>query len=325
MSSATGESGSSSDLYSPSDSDDPLFGLNNNLRDRLASNKGFHSSGHASAHKITTQRDDMARIDPPVAIKIQSLRTVESRDSLGGVPIEQSCHNKRKWDQVDEGQDTLAGERIHGTAKDSIPTNGHDATTPSPLESVYPESPVKRSRLTENSPQVLQGNLVAEEAQKPFALVASLPIEIWQNIFCFVPPVFLGRLLRVNRTFNSLLTPNVSVESFIHGTSTGSSVYQTPVAIWAASRKRFCPGLPKPLHGLNDLEIWRLLRGSDCQLCGEKKVLLTASSAPNHYGSGPGKTGVRVIWPFGVRSCGPCLVANSEKVVYGVRQTSCFL
>ncbi|MCJ1246265.1 hypothetical protein MMC30_003471 [Trapelia coarctata] len=312
MSPATGGSGSSSDLYSPSDSDDPLFGINIKSRDRLASGKGFRSNGHAAAHKIPPI-DNMARTDTPVSLPVQTTKAVEPRDPHGGVPVEPSGHNKRKRDQMNEGQDTIAGRRTHHTVKDSIPTIGHDANPPSTSDSLYSESPIKRSRMTGGSLEVLHEKLVAEEARKPSTRVASLPIEIWQNIFCFVPPVFLGRLLRVNRTFNSLLTPNVSVESSNQGPSTGAAVYQNPLAIWAASRRRFCPGLPKPLHGLNDLEIWRLLRGSDCQLCGDKRVLLTASNAPNQYESGPGKTGVRVIWPFGVRSCGPCLVANSEK------------
>ena len=32
---------------------------------------------------------------------------------------------------------------------------------------------------------------------------SSLTSELWQYIFCFVPPVFLGRLLRVNHAFNA--------------------------------------------------------------------------------------------------------------------------
>ena len=261
----------------------------------------------------------MARTDTPVSIFVQYTGVVEHGGARGGVPLGPSGYNKRKRDQVDEGPETVAERRTHNASRDSVPTNGHDGTLPVTLDPVYSESLMKRSRFTEDSPEVPLGNLVAE-AHAPSALVASLPIEIWQNIFCFVPPVFLGRLLRVNRAFNSLLTPNVCAESSTNEPSTRNAVYKNPVTIWAASRKRFCPGLPKPLHGLNDLEIWRLLRGSDCQLCGERKMLLTASNASDHYESGPGKTGVRVIWPFGVRACGPCLAANSEKVVSGACQ-----
>lgn len=263
----------------------------------------------------------MARIDTPVSIAMHSTNGLESGDVHGRISVELSGHNKRKRDQLDEGQDALAGQENQDATKDPISTNGLETRAPtSPLESVCSESATKRSRLTEDSPGVLQADLVVEEAQRPFAKVASLPIEIWQNIFCFVPPVFLGRLLRVSHTFNSLLTPNVFVETSRQEPSIGAAEYQTPIEIWAASRKRFCPGLPKPVHGLNDLDMWRLLRGSDCQLCGEKKILLTSSNASNQHESGPGNAGVRVIWPFGVRSCGPCLMTNSEKVVSEVHK-----
>lgn len=320
MSSATGGSGSSSDLYSPSDSDDPLFGTITKPQDRPAFSKGLHSSGHAVAHN-TTLRNEVARSEKILSIAMQSRTDAERGVSNAGASVELNNHNKRKRDQVDEGRNILAGRRFQAAAQDSIP-NGHDASTPRSIpESGCSDPFMKRTRLAEDSLEVFQGNSVAGETPKPSAKVASLPIEIWQNVFCFVPPVFLGRLLRVSHTFNSLLNPNVSVEWPNQGSSTRAATHRTPSSIWAASRKRFCPGLPKPLYGLNDLDMWRLLRGSDCQLCGDKMVLLTSSNAPNQYESGPANTGVRVIWPFSVRSCGPCLIANSEKVVSGVCQT----
>ncbi|KAL8658117.1 MAG: hypothetical protein Q9226_001267 [Calogaya cf. arnoldii] len=42
-------------------------------------------------------------------------------------------------------------------------------------------------------------------------------------------------------------------------------------SIWAASRKRFAPGLPRPLRNLKELDMWRLLRGQACQLCNNTK------------------------------------------------------
>jgi len=324
MSPTTGGSGSSSDLYSPSDSDDPVFGTITKPQDRAAFSKDVRSSGHAAAPN-TKRRDEVARSEIILSIAMQGTTDAERGVSNAGVPVELNNHSKRKRDQVDEGQNTLAGRRFQATAQDSLP-NGHDASAQTSIpESGCSESVMKRTRLTEDTLKVHQGNLVAEETPKPSTKVASLPIEIWQNVFCFVPPVFLGRLLRVNHIFNSLLTPNISVEWPNRGPSTQAAAHRTPLSIWAASRKRFCPGLPKPLYGLNDLIMWRLLRGSDCQLCGDKKLLLTSGNAPDQYESGPANTGVRVIWPFSVRSCGPCLLANSEKVVSGVYQTIRFL
>ncbi|KAL8943550.1 MAG: hypothetical protein Q9216_001008 [Gyalolechia sp. 2 TL-2023] len=100
---------------------------------------------------------------------------------------------------------------------------------------------------------------------------AALPAELWHHIFRFVPPVFLGRLLRVNRAFHSYLT------SPSNGSKLATSPSYTGIrpldseTIWASSRKRFAAGLPKPLRGLQELDLWRLLRGETCQLCGTTK------------------------------------------------------
>ncbi|MCJ1236060.1 hypothetical protein MMC14_004037 [Varicellaria rhodocarpa] len=127
----------------------------------------------------------------------------------------------------------------------------------------------------------------------------SMSAEIWQHIFCFIPPVFLGRLLRVNHYFHDLLTPNETFEETNVPNINTVLKNLDPDSIWAASRKRFCPGLPKPLHGINELDMWRLLRGNDCQICGTKSSLLTSHEAANPLECGPGKNGVRVVWPFG--------------------------
>lgn len=141
-----------------------------------------------------------------------------------------------------------------------------------------------------------------------------LPAELWQYIFCFVPPVSLGRLLRVNHAFNACLTLEKANESQPVPSPRGVVKPMSAQSVWVASRKRFCPGLPKPLRGLQELDMWRLLRGRNCQVCGENKVLSFNSNSDNPWNSGPGDKGVRVIWPFGIRCCGQCLQTSSEKV-----------
>lgn len=143
---------------------------------------------------------------------------------------------------------------------------------------------------------------------------SGLPAEIWQHIFHFVPPVSLGRLLRVNRAFNRHLTPRKSDEKPntdpVHGVV--HPVHSE--VIWAASRKRFCPGLPKPMRDIPELVMWRMLRGNNCQICKETKVPTVKDGPTNQWEAGPGDDGVRVIWPFGIRCCGKCLQEQSEKV-----------
>ena len=140
-----------------------------------------------------------------------------------------------------------------------------------------------------------------------------LNLILWKRIFCFVPPVFLGRLLRVSRSFHMLLTTNSKSSD---ATSNGHGLVNGPSSesIWTSSRKIFAPGLPKPLKGQRDLEMWKLLRGNHCQSCGQEKTLMTGSSDRDPWQNGPGNDGVRVIWPFRIRTCGPCLDSQCEQV-----------
>ncbi|KAL9606203.1 MAG: hypothetical protein Q9179_000600 [Wetmoreana sp. 5 TL-2023] len=154
---------------------------------------------------------------------------------------------------------------------------------------------------------------------------ATLPAELWHHIFRFVPPVFLGRLLSVNHAFHSYLTSSVAEKEPLVRSFRGRVGVQPLDAetIWAASRKRFAPGLPKPLRGLQELDMWRLLRGRICQLCGQTKSSGLLSNTENPWESGPGEQGVRVIWSFGIRSCGPCLEKCSEKEVDLLLSSDC--
>ena len=151
-------------------------------------------------------------------------------------------------------------------------------------------------------------------AAQLFSKSSALPAVLWQHILCYVPPVFLGRLLRVNHAFNTYLTPGKAREDT---RVLPNSIIQPLKAedIWMASRRRFAPGLPRPIHGLLDLHMWRLLRGQNCQLCGQSRDAIPMANVDNPWEPGPGDTGVRIIWPFGVRCCGSCLQSESRKVL----------
>lgn len=163
-----------------------------------------------------------------------------------------------------------------------------------------------------------------EEFQRPISRIGNpfqsplLPAELWQHIFCFVPPLFLGRLLRVNHAFHAYLTSGKANEQ--DSKPEPHSIVQplNPQTIWAASRRRFCPGLPKPIRGISELDMWRLLRGRNCQICNQTKASSLTSSPENPWESGPGENGVRVIWPFAVRCCGKCIQEGSEKVLFHI-------
>ena len=178
---------------------------------------------------------------------------------------------------------------------------------PNQVDNDKPFSEPKRIRINGHPPENIS------PAKYPDRSV-TLPAELWHHIFRFVPPVFLGRLLRVNHVFNSYLTSDTPEPDPVDN-SFGRGVRPLHAeSIWAASRKLYARSLPKPLRGLKELDMWRLLLGKACQLCGQTKDPAPMVGEANFWESGPGERTVRIIWPFGIRSCGACLEESSEKV-----------
>lgn len=220
---------------------------------------------------------------------------------------------KRKWE--DDIEETIQEESLSSNQKENSQTRepiiGHDSKpyifNEGTAESLKDRSSKKRIKPNEGS----QGSI--SRAGHPFQSPI-LPAELWQHIFCFVPPVFLGRLMRVNRAFHAYLAPGKTNEQDLKSKYNVNVPYLGPEVIWAASRRRFCPGLPKPISGIHELDMWRLLRGRDCQVCGDMKEFNLSSSPESPWESGPGDTGIRVIWPFALRCCGTCIPKVSEKV-----------
>jgi len=141
-----------------------------------------------------------------------------------------------------------------------------------------------------------------------------LPAEIWHQIFTFTSPRTLGRLLQVNKVFRAYLDPSSSTSPHsLASLSISVAQMRAPETIWQASRRLFLPGMPSPLQGLNELDMWRLACTPTCQFCGRKDQP-TSPSPTDQWHSGPGETGVSTIWPFAIRSCGSCLIQNTVKV-----------
>lgn len=233
---------------------------------------------------------------------------------LNGVLPEPERKRKRVQDveiiPVTEDHRDIAIESLMGNLPTSTPSHGPTNLGPSiqwqtgaPLDDPLR---VKRPRIN-GIPRksVQQSNLTCK--------IAGLPAALWRYIFCFVPPVFLGRLLLVNRAFNSYLTTS---ESVLGPAMSLRGIVQplTAEAIWIASRKRFAPGLPKPIHGLQELDMWRLLVGQHCQHCGHVRGGISPTPSESLWEGGPGASGVRIIWPFGLRCCSSCLQKVSMEV-----------
>lgn len=138
---------------------------------------------------------------------------------------------------------------------------------------------------------------------------AGLPPAVWQHIFSFCSLADLGRLIQVNRPFHSYLT-DVSAVS-LSKPENGCLHLSLSEALWASARNAYNSNAPQPLSGLTELHMWQLVWSKRCQFCNK---LGTASPGEKLWQQGPGELGVRTIWPFGIRACGPCLMQQCQTV-----------
>lgn len=179
---------------------------------------------------------------------------------------------------------------------DSPPSNPHPFTT---------------ANSDEQAEQRLQDAQDDDHSQRISA--TDLPVEILQHIFSFVNPLALGRLLRTCRLFNTLLDPSKPLPANSTFSISGL-VLQQQNDLWSQVRRTAAADRPRPMEDMTELDMWRLIGGNSCQFCEKKpknKIPLLAASP---WSAGPGPDGVRTIWPFRCRACGPCLEARIVKV-----------
>jgi len=140
---------------------------------------------------------------------------------------------------------------------------------------------------------------------------SGLPAEAWQHVFLYLAPDTLCRCLGVNKAFNQYLTSvTASSSGRLPLRKTGLKLLDSE-AIWMSARKTFAPNLPRPLAGLGEMDMIQMLGGHLCQICGSPPSgQVQATSA---FDAGPGPNGVRIIWPYGTRMCGPCFNTHSLK------------
>jgi len=317
MSSSPDSNASSSDLYSPSehageDGSHQLVGNSSTEKgSRLSGEQTPYGQG-ASEDVIRLPESHMNGATGDWITRNGDTQNIPTR--VASTDQANMAHQKRKREDLEETMSHNQGHPSHLRRSQ----DAHDPRQTSDVDIVQrsmahgdelahsDSSRIKRPRTETQGTLILNGISHTQPS--------GLPVEIWQHIFSFVPLVFLGRLLRVNRAFHIYLTSAIKGPA---SRDTESRYAVRPVSadeVWAASRKRFAPGLPRPTLGLSELERMRLLRGRQCQICGEAKVQNFATSSESPLESGPGDKGVRVIWPFGVRSCGSCLHKCSEKV-----------
>ena len=171
----------------------------------------------------------------------------------------------------------------------------------------------KRAKLRSHdtaSPRLRQQIASGKNAERDASI---LPPEMWQQIFTFLPPESLGRLLSVNRRFNSLLDVRTILPApQIH--KPGHLRLRPQLSVWLSVRRSLYPGMPRSLFSMPDPDLWKLFLGRKCQFCGRPDAPGLSGSATTPWNSGPGPERVRLVWPFAVTSCSSCLSTRLVKV-----------
>lgn len=181
--------------------------------------------------------------------------------------------------------------------------------TPSINDSIgFPQQLEKRQKL--DSIGLPRSHTLSENTPQQ-DIISLLPAEVWHHVFTFVPPRGLGILLRVNRSFRAYLDPSSARP--ITQSSKSATQLLSPDAIWQASRRLHRPGMPAPLRGKSELDMWKMACSPSCQYCGKRRPASTPHQDQWH--PGPGDNGVVPVWSFGIRACGHCLEKQTEKEV----------
>ena len=162
----------------------------------------------------------------------------------------------------------------------------------------------KRPKLSAESSEEVGGSAVT---------ALDLPVAIWQQVFLYLSPANLARCIRVCRTLRSHLVETKAASTTNKADAKDFSKVRVfdSETIWAHSRKLLHPNMPRPLARLTELQMLQLIGNTQCQFCGRPPVPLHPTTP---FNCGPGAEGVRVFWPFGVRSCGRCIEENTLKV-----------
>ncbi|KAF2210856.1 hypothetical protein CERZMDRAFT_99020 [Cercospora zeae-maydis SCOH1-5] len=209
-----------------------------------------------------------------------------------------------------DGDDADSSSEMDLSEESRPPSPSHKEAHPSPS---IPEASAEQTarhtgakRKLSDVEESADGDIhVADDQAKKRKTSSQLPQlspAIWQRVFYLLPPAMLCRCLRVCKDFNRFLTSMKAPQG--HQKDKSPARVVDSEAIWIQSRKTFFLQLPRPLRHHSELEMLQLVGGQTCQFCGKLASPIPATSV---FNCGPGADGVRVIFPFAVRTCGSCI------------------
>ncbi|PSK42233.1 hypothetical protein B9Z65_4147 [Elsinoe australis] len=211
-------------------------------------------------------------------------QTPMKRDDAGH---ESSGEDSYLGDLEREGTTEAFAEPTTNAAKRSLDTNG-DIDSP------------KRQKIADAQPP---------SSWKRALTIADLPLLSLQHCLAYLNPIDLKACLNTCQVFRRCLTspksgnnPNRSGLSAIAGDD-----------IWQAAWDRCADELPAPLEGVTAKRMTELLLHSHCENCFSKSK--TPPTRGNFWNSGPGASGIRIIWQFQARLCGNCFETLTAKDV----------
>jgi hypothetical protein len=173
----------------------------------------------------------------------------------------------------------------------------------------FPSVPDKKKRKLDSSASASPAPAAAPAPSTELRSCARLPPPVWQRVFLFCSLADLGRLIQVNRAFHSYLTAVPTLPS--HAPSSGCLRLLKSESLWASARNAFPSKPPKPLPGFSELRMMQLVWSGRCQFCAKPNAFTPGDA---FWEQGPGPAGVRAVWPFGIKSCGPCLQQRCQSV-----------
>ncbi|PIB01796.1 hypothetical protein CB0940_01717 [Cercospora beticola] len=208
-----------------------------------------------------------------------------------------------------DDQDSSSEMDLSDESRPPTPAHKDAPSSPSATENAIAEPPAshpgakrKLSDVEESADGEVQVADDQAKKQKTSPQLPQLSPAIWQRIFYLLPPAMLCRCLRVCKDFNRFLTEMKAPQAPQKDKFTARVVDSE--AIWIQSRKNYFPQLPRPLRQHSELDMLQLVGGQACQFCGKLPSPVPATSV---FNCGPGTDGVRVIFPFAVRTCGACI------------------
>ncbi len=174
-----------------------------------------------------------------------------------------------------------------------------------------------RSTATASIPAATNGTRLAPDIPPAKGILQNMPGAILQRIFGELPPAGLARVMSLHKRFHAVLTKGKASLARVDAgiakpAGKGIAVLQDGERIWSHARTKTYKTMPRPLQDTKELEMLQLLGRVTCEVCGTTTQQAPPSTSANDRGPGPGA--VRVIFPFGIRTCGPCLFEHTLPV-----------